>query len=115
MTVEKVIENGMTYRVETEGATVVKMKVEPQLVYAPVAATMNSGDIVSIPMHLADFDGEERHDDLQVMFLVDGEQVPVPMTDGKLTLELELVTRGRHRISAVPLGLSMTPIELEVV
>jgi hypothetical protein len=115
MTVEKVIENGMTYRVESEGATVVKMKVEPVLSYAAVAPAINSGDVLSIPMHLEDFDGETRHDNLQVTFVLDGEMVPVPMTDGHLTLELELVTRGRHHISAIPLGLSMTPLDIEVV
>src|SRR5207253_305846 len=77
MTVEKVIENGMTYRVETEGATVVKMKVEPVLLYEPVAQSVSSGDVVSIAMHLQDFDGEPRHDDLQVTFIVDGEMVQV--------------------------------------
>lgn len=114
MTVEKLIENGMTYRVETEGATVVKMKVAPLLLYGNVPATVSSGDVVSIPMHLEDFDGEPRHDDLDVMFLVDGEMVTMPMTGGNVTLELELVSRGRHRIGAVPLGLAMTPIDIEV-
>jgi hypothetical protein len=114
MTVEKVIENGMTYRVETEGATVVKMKVDPLLLYANLPAKVNSGEVVSIPMHLEDFDGELRHDDLEVNFLIDGEQVPLPMTGGSVTLELELVSRGRHRIAAIPLGVSMTPIDIEV-
>lgn len=114
MTVEKVIENGMTYRVETDGATVVKMKVEPILRYGDVPSTVSSGDVVTIPMHLEDFDGEARHDDLQVTFLVDGERVPMPMTGGSVTLELELVSRGRHRIGAVPIDLTMTPIDIEV-
>jgi hypothetical protein len=114
MTVEKLIENGMTYRVETEGATVVKMKVEPLLLYGEVPESVSSGDVISIPMRLEDFDGEPRHDDLEITFLVDGELVPMPMTGGSVTLELELVTRGRHRIAAVPLGLSMTPIHIEV-
>ena len=115
MTVEKVIENGMTYRVESEGATVVKMKMEPVLIYAPVAPAINSGDVLSIPMHLEDFDGEPRHDNMQVTFVLDGETIPMPMTNGQLTLELELVTRGRHHIGVIPLGLSMTPLDIEVV
>lgn len=115
MSVEKVIENGMTYRVESEGSTVVKMMIEPRLAYQPVRATVTSGDVLSIPMELQDFDGEPRTENQQVTFLVDGQQVPVALTGGKLTLELELVARGRHRIALIPAGISMQPIELEVV
>jgi hypothetical protein len=115
MTVEKVIENGLTYRVETDGSTTVKMKMEPELVYGAVPETVTSGQVISIPMHLQDFDGAARTDDVDAIFLVGGEQVTVPVTGGRLTLELELVTRGRQRIAAIPFGLTMTPIEIEVV
>lgn len=114
MTVEKVVENGMTYRVESDGTNVVKMKVEPILRYGDVPSKVNSGDVVTIPMHLEDFDGAPRHDDAQVTFLIGDELVPMPMTGGNVTLELELVTRGRLRIAAIPLNATMTPFEIEV-
>lgn len=115
MTVEKVVENGHTYRVETIGETVVKMKVDPVLRYDEVPRTVAAGEVLSIPMHLEEFDGTPVAASRSLQFGINGEPVTVEMTGGTLTLELELLSRGRQVIQLMPLGVGMEPIELEVV
>ena len=115
MIVEKVVENGNTYRVETNGATVVKMKVDPMLRYDEVPRTVNAGDVVTIAMRLEEFDGTRLHATMPVTLIVDREPATIELTGGAVTLELELTARGRHRIHLQPTALSMEPIEIDVV
>jgi hypothetical protein len=115
MSVEKIVENGVTYAVHTTETSVVKMQAEPALRYAELSRTAAFGDVVTIPLHLEDFDGERRHDTRAVTFVIQGELVELPLTDGALTLELELTARGRQRIASATPTIGMKPIEIEVL
>lgn len=115
MTVEKVVENGLTYRVETIGGTVVKMKVDPVLRYDTIPRTARAGDVLSIPLRLEEFDGAPVAASRALEFEIAGELVTVEMTGGRLTLELELLARGRQVIQLMPAAVGMEPIEIDVL
>lgn len=115
MSVEKVVENGITYRIETTEQAAVKLQAPPQLMYDAPPQTAQLGDVITIPLRLEDFDGERRNDSQTLTFVIHGQLVEVPMENGELTLELELAARGRQRITSATPMIGFAPIEIEVL
>jgi hypothetical protein len=89
--VTKIVEDGRVYAQRSfEGGNVVLEKVDPRITHdAPVSVA--SGSSVTITFSIVDFDGAQRADSGGILSLeVEGTDVPLTITNGKATLEIEL-------------------------
>lgn len=108
--------NGNVYSVEDRGdGTIIQIKADPILTYAPTPASIAVNEVLTLEFQLKDFDGEIRHDNRPITFLIDGVEIIEELVEGFVSIDIQSEARGLVTIALAPVELQMMPVTVQVV